>query len=250
MSKNRNENAPDANIAFRAMDMLTKRIDAAEKAQISLQEVTREANAATKGLAEERKKLDDLRASLVDEAGIVVKDLIEGRVSVGLKQFGEILEKALKDSEAAVFRRFDKLSDILLGKARTDNLPSIMEQVAVMEHAFYLNWENFYNYLISALEVSKGCMAEDCNGVAKYSDMLKHVSQVVGMTAVKEIIPEGADPEKWDVQGHMHLCQHHHDAAKATGEVMTSIRLETRVCPYPHGVSNRSAVVHTDKELL
>jgi hypothetical protein len=250
MSK-RNQNQPmSPAVGFDLSDMLTKRIEAAEKAQLSLQEATREANAATKGLAEERRKLDDLRASLVDEAGVVVKDLIEGRVSDGLKQFGEFLEKALKDSEAAVFRRFDKLSDILLGKARTDNLPSIMEQVAVMEHAFYLNWENFYNYIISALEVSKGCTAEDCNGVAKYSDMLKHVSQVVGVTAVKEIIPEGEDPEKWDVQGHMHLCQHHHDAAKATGEVMTSVRLETRVCPYPHGVSNRSTVVHTDKELL
>jgi hypothetical protein len=238
---NRNRKQPmTPAVGFGMSDLLTKRVEQAEEASRKLQEAVRAANEAFKGMEEQKKALEAQRSSLDDEIFLGVKTRIEDAVEDCLKVLGVQIEDTTKKSEEAVQRRFDRLSDILLGKETGNGGKSLQQYAEDIQEVFQLNWDVFYSYLISALSVSKGCNLVGCEGVAKYAILMKNFRVPDDLT--KDVIPEGADPMDFALEGHMHVCVVHYDAAKMTGEVLRSFKLETRVCPFPHGSTKSGSV--------
>lgn len=76
-----------------------------------LKETIREARGVLKDLIRERKELEKTIAKIVDGR-------IEDEIEKGLKEFGRALLKAVKTSEAAIFKRFDNLTETLMGEDR------------------------------------------------------------------------------------------------------------------------------------
>lgn len=206
------------NTAFGASELLTKRIEAAQDAERRAQEAARalretvaEADSLNKAIRAGETRLRRL-------ADNEVAEILEAEVTRQLNAFGEITERSIKESEAAVFRRFDKLTNILMGEEH-DGKPSISEMVDQMEALFQFKWEKLLVLVSSVNEVAKGCVDANCPLPAKYALLVRISPAATGGKSAT---------------GHLHLCETHTLEMKATGTVMKTVWLPTNMCPYPH----------------
>lgn len=94
-----------------------KKITSAEE---DLRALIREAHEAIKGLKQAKRDIEATWKQVEDD----VTKIIAQHVADGLKGYDTAMQSAIKTSEAAMNKRFDDLTDILLGEdARAKGLP-------------------------------------------------------------------------------------------------------------------------------
>lgn len=104
----------------------------------ALKDATREAHEAIQGLREvmrEAKQVTDTLRTVLDD---VIKQQIQERVDAGLRNYVADIKRATDEATDAVFKRYDILTDTLLGttKAHLRNGES-MEDMAERFRAFF-----------------------------------------------------------------------------------------------------------------
>lgn len=94
-----------------------------------LRVATREAHEAMKDMKALMKEAREVMGEMLAAVGTDVDERIEAAVADGLKELGTSIEKATDDATEAVYRRFDQITDILLGEGsgRRKGEPSIPE---------------------------------------------------------------------------------------------------------------------------
>jgi hypothetical protein len=142
-------------LAFRTIELLDKRVEAADTAVRKLQEATREANGTLKAVEEARKLLDRERAAVVASVTERVGELIDGITRDELGKLGRITEEQMHKSVLKVSSEFDKLEKILLGEGPGDGGKSIRQYISDMERSFQFSYENLIRLLKLAQEGAK-----------------------------------------------------------------------------------------------
>lgn len=84
-----------------------------------LKQMTREAHEAIQELHALLKQVQQLQAEVLVTASIVFKEQIEKQVSDSLEAYQDSMLKAVETGTQAVYDRFDKLGNILLGETKT-----------------------------------------------------------------------------------------------------------------------------------
>jgi vacuolar-type H+-ATPase subunit H len=107
-----------------------------EKDLAALKEATRAAHEATKDLIaatkEARKVIEEIKA----EADEQVDQRLSVALKEGLDELAESVGQAIETATTAVYDRFDRVADILLGETKSDirsgspSLPSLAKKVA------------------------------------------------------------------------------------------------------------------------
>lgn len=92
-------------------DTFEARLSKLEAAIERIETETREANAAAKALRDARREVEAL---LRDGVRDIVDVAIAAEVKKGLDEYRRTLDGAVKQTEAAVYRRFDQLTNTLL----------------------------------------------------------------------------------------------------------------------------------------
>jgi hypothetical protein len=215
-------------IEFQAIELLNKRIEAADTAARKLQEATREANGTLKAVEEARKLLDRERAAVVASVTERVGELIDGITRDELGKLGRITEEQMHKSVLKVSSEFDKLEKILLGEEPGDGGKSIRQYISDMERSFQFSYEKFTEFLAGAASLNLGCTAPDCEEELRW--------------ALKVIItlPDGRKGEM-----HTHMCVRHYKATVDDPEIRIIKKFDLAggsICPWQHPPVKQSMV--------
>jgi hypothetical protein len=106
---------------------------------LELRDLIRQAHEATRDLRAVLKEAAAVRDSLPAAAGKAVSEKIGAVVEEGLTSFHDALGRAIEDSTAAVYRRFDTIEKLLLGeddksvRAGKPSIPHLIETIATAE---------------------------------------------------------------------------------------------------------------------
>lgn len=106
---------------------------------IELRDLIRQAHEATSDLRAAIREAKALRDSLPAAAEKAVTEQVSAVVEKGLADFGGALDKAIEAGTQAVFRRFDKIEQLLLGedpksiRAGKQSIPQMIETIAAVE---------------------------------------------------------------------------------------------------------------------
>ena len=92
-------------------DTFETRLAKLEAAIERIETETREANSAAKSLRDARREVEHF---LADGVKPIVDAAIAAQVKKGLDEYQTTLDAAIKQAEAAVYRRFDQLTNTLL----------------------------------------------------------------------------------------------------------------------------------------
>ena len=92
-------------------DTFEQRLAKLEAASERIEAETREANSAAKNLRDARREIDGWLRDGVKE---IVDAAIAAQVKKGLDEYQVTLNSAIKQAEAALYRRFDQLTNTLL----------------------------------------------------------------------------------------------------------------------------------------
>lgn len=141
-------------IEFQAIELLNKRIEAADTAARKLQDATREANGTIKAVEEARKTLDRERAAVVASVTYRVGELIEQAVNRELGVMGKVIEEQMHVNVRKVISEFDRLEKILLGKEPGDSGKSIREYIRELESVFKVSYDQLM-YALTYAQVSQ-----------------------------------------------------------------------------------------------
>lgn len=101
-----------------------------EEELAALREATKRAHEVLKDLRQMVREAKDLVQVIDKAAGVAVEQRVQPAVDQGLEEFSEALKTAIDDGTEAVFKRFDTISDTLLGEdkaSRRQGKPSIAE---------------------------------------------------------------------------------------------------------------------------
>jgi hypothetical protein len=217
------------NQSLQAAELLSKRIEQAGEAARKAQEAAREANSALSALEQQRKAVEALRADLASVVQNRCNTLINEEVSRQLGEMGEQTRAAMDASVAKVGKEFERLEKMYLGTDPENGKASIPDLLEQARDALKTEWPRLVEYIVAAKATALGCSAleEDgalCPGVVKWS--VKYNAK----TADGQI-----------GEGHSHLCVKHKNRMNSDPEVevLVNFRLETNVCPFPHGDSRR-----------
>ena len=99
-----------------------------------LRQATREAHEVLKDLRRAVRDGQQLVKSIEAAARVAVESRMEPVVKQSLKEFGQALDKAIEDSTEAVFRRFDRITELLMGEDRASQrqgkptIPELIER--------------------------------------------------------------------------------------------------------------------------
>jgi hypothetical protein len=178
------------NTALGTAELLGKKIEAAGVAAAKVAAATRELR-ETIAEAHEREKslkaLEDRVGALVSTA---VGALIENEVTVQVDALGRQTEDAMRKSVAKVGTEFGKLERVFLGE-EADGRPSLRDLAEQIEKAASLKWPLLVKAVLSAVEVSKGCVEDTCDAPADHALLLR--------LQPSDELPTGG-------RGHLHLC--------------------------------------------
>jgi len=106
--------------------------DPAEKAAAALEELretVREAHGALNDLERVVKEAKELRATLPKRT----EELIEESIGIGLIKYHAALVTAIDNASDAVFKRFQELSDRLLGKDKSNRGKPTLEELVITD---------------------------------------------------------------------------------------------------------------------
>lgn len=84
-----------------------------------LRAATREAHEAMKDLRLLIKSMETVREELLDVSHQVFDQRLEEQTSLALKAYQDTVAKAIEDATQAVYKRFDTITDILLGERKS-----------------------------------------------------------------------------------------------------------------------------------
>lgn len=104
-----------------------------------LRDLIRQAHEATSDLRAVLREARAVRDSLPAAAEKAVSERFQAEVESGLESFGKALDKAIEAGTQAVFRRFDKIEQLLLGedpksvRAGRPSIPQMLETIAAVE---------------------------------------------------------------------------------------------------------------------
>jgi hypothetical protein len=96
---------------------MTKPTTVAEDVE-ALRAATREAHEAIKDLRSVLRDAEQTRTQLLATAEEVFTARIEAQVAAGLTEYRDTITAAIESATAAVYRRFDRVADLLLGESR------------------------------------------------------------------------------------------------------------------------------------
>lgn len=97
-------------------------LDRLGTAATEVRDLIRDAHAAAKDL---RQASRDAQTMLAKMAEAEVSERLEGAVEKGLEEYKATLAEAIERSTDAVFRRFDTLANIMLGKGEVSDLEAM-----------------------------------------------------------------------------------------------------------------------------
>jgi DNA-binding FrmR family transcriptional regulator len=106
---------------------------------VELRDLIRQAHEATADLRAVLRQAKAMRDSLPAAAEKAVTEKFAAEVETGLESFGKALDKAVEDGTQAVFRRFDRIEQLLLGEDRRSvragkpSIPQMIETIAAIE---------------------------------------------------------------------------------------------------------------------
>jgi hypothetical protein len=106
---------------------------------LELRDLIRQAHEATADLRAVLREAKAVRDSLPAAAEKAVAEKFGAAVETGLGSFHDALGKAIEDSTAAVYRRFDTIEKLLLGedaksvRAGKPSIPQMIETIAAVE---------------------------------------------------------------------------------------------------------------------
>jgi hypothetical protein len=142
------------NVFFNSVELLDKRIAAAEDAARKLQEATRDANSALKAIGEARRALEADRKELVASVDAKVGSLITEVTRAALDDMGKLTQEAMANSVKKVNSEFTRLEKILLGEEPGDTGKSIRDYIKEMEQVFKISYDNLM-YALTYAQVSQ-----------------------------------------------------------------------------------------------
>ena len=114
-------------------------LDELPRQLVELRDLIRQAHEATSDLRAVLREAKTVRDSLPAAAEKAVSEQLGAEIKTGLDSFGEALNKAIDTGTAAVFRRFDRLEQMLLGedpktvRAGRASIPQMIETIAAVE---------------------------------------------------------------------------------------------------------------------
>lgn len=207
--------------AIQAAELIEDRIGKGADAAAKVQETTRELRETIQQAQDARKALEAVEARVAVLTEESVKERIEAAVKEQIDRLGTLTEEQMRKTSAKIISEFDTLKSALLGL--DDDKKSIPQMVDEMEAALQLKWPVFMNAVLAAQATLRGCSDEECTKPARWA--------VLAMLDV----PGGQRGE-----GHFHLCTKHKELMKHDPKVtiLKSFELETRMCPYRHGVQH------------
>jgi hypothetical protein len=106
---------------------------------LELRDLIRQAHEATADLRAVLREAKAVRDSLPAAAEKAVSEQVGAEVKAGLDEFGKALDEAIETGTQAVFRRFDKIEQLLLGedaksvRAGKPSIPQMIETIAAAE---------------------------------------------------------------------------------------------------------------------
>lgn len=106
---------------------------------IELRDLIRQAHEATSDLRAAIREAKAVRDSLPAAAEKAVTEQLSEEVKAGLDSFGKELDKAIEAGTQAVFKRFDRIEQLLLGedaktvRAGKQSIPQMIEAIAAVE---------------------------------------------------------------------------------------------------------------------
>ena len=106
---------------------------------IELRGLIRQAHEATSDLRAVVREAKAVRDSLPAAAEKAVTEQLGAEVKAGLDSFGKELDKAIEVGTRAVFKRFDRIEQLLLGedaktvRAGKQSIPQMIETIAAVE---------------------------------------------------------------------------------------------------------------------
>ena len=104
-----------------------------------LRDLIRQAHEATSDLRAVLREARAVRDSLPAAAGKAVSEQLGAEVKAGLDSFQKALDRAIDSGTDAVFKRFDRIEQLLLGEDRASvragkpSIPQMIESIAAVE---------------------------------------------------------------------------------------------------------------------
>ena len=114
-------------------------LDELPRQLLELRDLIRQAHEATSDLRTVLREARAVRDSLPAAAEKAAGEQLNAEIKAGLVSFGEALDKAIDTGTDAVFRRFDRLEQMLLGedpksaRAGRPSIPQVLETIAAAE---------------------------------------------------------------------------------------------------------------------
>ena len=114
-------------------------LDELPRQLVELRDLIRQAHEATSDLRAALREAKAVRDSLPAAAEKAVGEQLGKEIKAGLDSFGKALDKAIDSGTDAVFRRFDRLEQMLLGedpksvRAGRASIPQVLETIAAVE---------------------------------------------------------------------------------------------------------------------
>lgn len=205
--------------AIQVAELIDSRVLKGSEAVERAQEAARELRSTIAAAEDARKALEavETRVAVLTEES--VRKRIEIEVKAQIDRLGELTEDQMRKTSAKIISEFDRLKNILMGNEKGQK--PITEMIDEVETALKLKWPVFMNAVHAARVTTLGCSDQDCNKPARWA--------VLAMLD----IPDGRRGE-----GHFHLCTRHKELMKQdpTATILKSFELETRMCPYQHGI--------------
>jgi hypothetical protein len=84
----------------------------------AIKQATRELHEAIQEARQVQRELDACRQSIGDDVRALVDQQLEVHVAAGLSSYDEAIRTAIERATAAVFKRFDRIADIILGESK------------------------------------------------------------------------------------------------------------------------------------
>lgn len=205
--------------AIQVAELIDSRVLKGSEAVERAQEAARELRSTIAAAEDARKALEAVEARVAATTEESVRKRIEIEVKAQIDRLGELTEDQMRKTSAKIISEFDRLKNILMGNEKGQK--PITEMIDEVETALKLKWPVFMNAVHAARVTTLGCSDQDCNKPARWA--------VLAMLD----IPDGRRGE-----GHFHLCTRHKELMKQdpTATILKSFELETRMCPYQHGI--------------
>lgn len=98
-----------------------------------LRAATREAHETMQDLEALLKRCESIQKEIAETAATAVQDIIDVAVATGLENYQETLKNATDAATQAVFDRFDKIMDVILGNTKSgrrkgDSIPQMLQK--------------------------------------------------------------------------------------------------------------------------